>query len=133
LRKNKVLVWKKYCEESKSLGRKKGYSYETMAYELDTSAAAYRKIELNQTKLTVERLFQIAQILEAKVVDILGVNPNSQLNQTNNENATGYQQQIENYFQESKERSEKIEQLYESRLKDKDEIIEQLKKLIDRK
>lgn len=45
-----------------------------MAYELDTSAATYRKIELNKT---------------------------------NNENTTGYQQQVENYFQESKERSEK--------------------------
>ena len=116
----------------KEYRKKKGYSYETMAHELDTSAAAYRKIELNQTKLTVERLLQIAQILEAKVVDILGINPNSQLNQTNNENATGYQQQIENYFQESKERSEKIEQLYENRLKDKDLMIDQLQKILEK-
>ena len=116
----------------KEFRKKKGYSYETMAHELDTSAGAYRKIEMNQTKLTVERLFQIATILETKVVDILGINPNNQLNQTNNENATGYQQQIENYFQESKEKSEKIEQLYESRLADKDKMIEQLQKIIEK-
>ena len=54
------------------------------------------------------------------------------MNQTNNENATGYQQQIENYFQESKEKSEKIEQLYESRLADKDKMIEQLHKIIEK-
>ncbi|WP_291400518.1 helix-turn-helix transcriptional regulator [Daejeonella sp.] len=111
--------------------KKKGYSYETMASELNTSAAAYRKIEFNQTKLTVERLFQIAKILEAQLVDILDINPNNQLNQTNTENATGYQQQIENYFHENKEKSEKIESLYESRLRDKDLIISQLQRTIE--
>ena len=116
----------------KEYRKKKGYTYETMAHELDTSAAAYRKIELNQTKLTVDRLFQIAQILDAKVIDILGINPNNQLNQTNTENATGYQQQIENYFQENKEKSEKIEQLYELRLKDKDVLIAQLQKMLEK-
>jgi transcriptional regulator with XRE-family HTH domain len=110
--------------------KKKGYSYGTMAHELDTSPGAYRKIELNQTKLTVERLFQIAKILDEKVVDILGVNPNNQLNQNNHESAVGYQQQIENYYHDSKEKSEKIESLYEERLKDKDEMINALKELI---
>jgi transcriptional regulator with XRE-family HTH domain len=114
----------------KEFRKKKGYSYETMAHELDTSASAYRKIELNQTKLTVERLFQIAKILDEKVVDILDINPNNQLNQTNNDTATGYQQQIENYFQENKEKSEKIEMLYEARLRDKDVIINTLKEVL---
>lgn len=114
----------------KEFRKKKGYSYETMAHELDTSPSAYRKIELNQTKLTVERLFQIAKILDEKVVDILGINPNNQLNQTNNDTATGYQQQIENYFQENKEKSEKIDVLYEDRLKDKDVIINTLKEVL---
>jgi transcriptional regulator with XRE-family HTH domain len=116
----------------KEYRKKKGFSYENMAHELNTSAAAYRKIELNQTKLTVERLQQIAQILEAKIEDLLDLKANSEFNQTNNENATGYQQQIENYFQENKEKSEKIEQLYESRLKDKDVLIAQLQKIIDK-
>lgn len=115
----------------KEYRKKKGFSYENMAHELNTSAA-YRKIELNQTKLTVERLVQIAQILEAKIEDLLDLKANSEFNQTNNENATGYQQQIENYFQENKEKSEKIEQLYESRLKDKDVMIAQLQKLLEK-
>ncbi|WP_396193233.1 helix-turn-helix domain-containing protein [Flavobacterium sp.] len=116
----------------KEYRKKKGFSYENMAHELNTSASAYRKIELNQTKLTVERLVQIAQILEAKIEDLLDLKANSEFNQTNNENATGYQQQIENYFQENKEKYEKIEQLYESRLKDKDAMIEQLQKIIEK-
>ncbi len=116
----------------KEYRKKKGFSYENMAHELNTSAAAYRKIELNQTKLTVERLVQIAQILEAKIEDLLDLKANSEFNQTNNENATGYQQQIENYFQENKEKSEKIEQLYESRLEDKDVLIAQLQKIIEK-
>ena len=116
----------------KEYRKKKGFSYENMAHELNTSAAAYRKIELNQTKLTVERLVQIAQILEAKIEDLLDLKANSEFNQTNNENATGYQQQIVNYFQENKEKSEKIEQLYELRLKDKDVLIVQLQKMLEK-
>lgn len=115
----------------KEFRKKKGYSYETMAHELDTSAGAYRKIEMNQTKLTVERLFQIATILEAKVVDILGVNPNNIYNQDLKDNAVGHQE-VQNLYQESKEKSEKIEQLYESRLADKDKMIEQLHKIIEK-
>lgn len=114
----------------KEYRKKKGYSYETMAHELNTSAAAYRKIELNQTKLNVERLQQIAQILEAKIEDLLDIKAETEFNQTNNESAIGYQQQIENFYQENKEKSERIEQLYESRLKDKDATIEQFHKII---
>ena len=51
-------------ENIKEYRKRKGFSYETMAHELKTSPAAYRKIETNQTKLTVERLQQIAAILE---------------------------------------------------------------------
>ena len=41
----------------------KGLSYENMAEELNISPSAYRKIEAKETKLTVERLFKIAEIL----------------------------------------------------------------------
>ena len=118
-------------EKIKEHRKKKGYSYETMAHELNTSPGAYRKIELNQTKLTVERLQQIATILEAKVEDLMDIKADTEFKQTNNENATGYQQQIENYFQENKEKSEKIEQLYESRLKDKEDMIVHLQKTLN--
>ncbi len=119
-------------EKIKEYRKKKGYSYETMAHELNTSSSAYRKIELNQTKLTVEKLQKIAIILEAKIEDLLEIKADAEFKQTNNENSTGYQQQIEHFYQENKEKADKIEQLYESRLKDKDEIINHLKVLLDK-
>lgn len=115
----------------KEFRKKKGFSYETMAHELNTSTAAYRKTELNQTKLTLERLYQIAKILEITVGDILDIQANIQLNQSNNENANGYLRQIENFHQENLKKSEKIESLYEARLKDKDLVIEQLQKSME--
>ena len=95
-------------EKIKEYRKKKGFTYESMAHELNTSPAAYRKIETNQTKLTVERLQQIATILEAKITDLLDLKAETEFKQTNNENSTGYQQQIENYFQENKEKREEI-------------------------
>ena len=111
--------------------KKRGFSYETMAHEINTSTAAYRKIEMNQTKLTLERLYQIAQILDVSVGNLLDIQNKNQLSQINKDTSTGYLQQIDNFHSENKEKSEKIESLYEARLKDKDLVIEQLQKTIE--
>lgn len=111
--------------------KKKGYSHETMAHELNMSQPAYSKIEKNETKLSVERLFEIANILETPVEKFLEINPNNVYNQTLNDSAIIYQD-FENLHQDNKEKSEKIEILYEARLKDKDAMITQLQKIIDR-
>ena len=52
-----------------------------MAHDLHITPAAYRKIETGETKLTVERLFKIAEILDIKVSDLLNEenNPNLKL------------------------------------------------------
>ena len=52
---------------------KKGYTYENMAIELDLTTAAYRKIETGETKLTVERLFKISNILGIPIGDFLEI------------------------------------------------------------
>ena len=114
----------------KEYRKKKGFTYENMAYELNTSAAAYRKIELNQTKLTVERLYQIAQIIEAKVEDLLDIKTDKYNKQDISDNGIGYQD-IERFYADIKEKSEKIEQLYELRIKDKDLLIIELQKIIN--
>ncbi len=111
--------------------KKKGYSHETMAHELNMSQPAYSKIEKNETKLSVERLFEIANILETPVEKFLEINPNNVYNQDLKDNAVGHQE-VQTIYQENKEKSEKIEILYEARLKDKDLIIAQLQKIIDR-
>lgn len=42
----------------------RNYTQEYLAYKLSISQNAYSKIELGHTKLTVDRLFQIAEVLE---------------------------------------------------------------------
>ncbi len=120
-------------EKIKDIRKRKGFSHEYMAHQLEMSQPAYSKIEKNETVLSVDRLFKIAEILETPVVDILDINPNTMYNQNNNDKGTfiGHQQ-VEHLYQENKEKSEKIEQLYESRLKDKDVMIAQLQKIIDK-
>ena len=118
-------------EKIKEVRKQKGFSHEYMAHKLDMSQPAYSKIEKNETVLSVDRLFKIAEILETPVYDILEINPNNIYNQTNNDNAIGHQE-VAHLHQDNKEKSEKIELLYEERLKDKDVMIAQLQKIVDK-
>ena len=49
----------------------RNYTQEYLALKLNISQNAYSKIELGYTKITVERLFQIADILEFDVVELI--------------------------------------------------------------
>lgn len=49
----------------------RNYTQEYLAFKLNISQNAYSKIELGYTKITVERLFQIADVLEFDVVELL--------------------------------------------------------------
>ncbi len=109
------------------LRKDKGFSHEYMAHKLDISQSSYCKIEKNITKLSVERLFKLAEILDTKVAEILGLDVSNQFNQTTKDQSTGYLQKIENFYQENKEQNQKIIEMYELRLQDKEAIIEQLK------
>lgn len=112
--------------------RKKGFSHEYMAYALNMSQPAYSKIEKNETKLSVDRLFEIAKILEVTVLELLDIDARNTYNQDLKDNAVGHQelndnavahQQIENQYQDNKQLFEKIELLYESRLHDKEVLL----------
>jgi len=50
------------------------YTQEYLAMKLGISQNAYSKIELAYTRITVERLIQISQILEVDSVDLLNGN-----------------------------------------------------------
>lgn len=118
-------------ENIKRLRKKKGYSHEYIAQELDISQVAYSKLEKNETKLTVERLYKLAEILETKVGDLLEVNPSKVYHQNNNDQGTfvGHQE-VQNLYEDNKEKMQTIIELYEARLKDKDELIEELRSRI---
>ncbi len=98
--------------------KKKGFSHENMAEELKISQVAYSKIEKNETKLTVDRLFQIANILETHVYELLDESPDTIYNQQYFYDAAVGHQDIQNLYQEDKEKTKKIEQLYEDQIKD---------------
>ena len=104
-----------------------------MAHELNISQVAYSKIEKNETKLSVDRLFKISEILETPVESLLDINPNNIYHQNNNDNGTfiGHQE-VQNLYQDNKEKSEKIELLFEQLIKDKDLMIMQLQKIIEK-
>lgn len=59
----------------KRVRRIKSLTQEQIAGKLDISQNAYSKIELGHSKLTVERLFQIAQILDVKVMQLINFRP----------------------------------------------------------
>lgn len=117
-------------EKIKEIRKYKGYSHEYIAHELNISQVAYSKLEKNDTNLSVDRLYKLAEILDTPVMELLNEHPENEFTQTNSDSAIGYQQQILNLYQEDKDKTEKIIQLYEARLKDKDMLIAQLEKLV---
>ena len=64
---------KKLTEKISSVRIKKGYTLDNMAHELDLTQASYRKIEIGETHLTVERLFQISEILDTPLTELLEI------------------------------------------------------------
>ena len=87
----------------------RGYSLENMAVELQISDSAYRKIENNQTTLSLEKFLKIAKILDAPINDLLGEKSHREYHQHNNNQGTfiGHQE-FENYYQEDKEITHKL-------------------------
>lgn len=53
----------------------RNYTQEYLAFKLNISQNAYSKIELGYTKITVDRLFHIADILGTDPIEILKKSP----------------------------------------------------------
>lgn len=51
----------------------RNYTQEYLAVKLHISQNAYSKIELGYTRITVERLFQIAEILGVDPVEVINI------------------------------------------------------------
>ena len=109
---------------------RKGYSYENMAEELSLSVPAYRKLEIGETKLSVERLFQISMILEVPVEELLELN-GERMVQNNYYNDAVYQQKIEHFYQENKEITEQLIKAKDELIRVKDTFIAELQREIE--
>jgi len=55
----------------RTLREKQGYSQLYVATKLNVSQNAYSKVELGQTKITLDTLFALAEILNLQVLDLL--------------------------------------------------------------
>jgi len=102
----------------------KGFSQDYMANVLDISQASYARIENEDTKVTVDRLYKIAEVLDTNIIDFFNTDRMIIQNQNNYEGSygNGY---VKNLTIENKE-------IYEKLLKSKDEQIEVLTKLIEK-
>jgi transcriptional regulator with XRE-family HTH domain len=49
----------------------RNYTQEYLAMKLNISQNAYSKIELGYTKITLERLYEVAQILEVDLIELI--------------------------------------------------------------
>lgn len=94
----------------KEFRTEKGYSHEYMAHQLNMSQPAYSKIEKNETSLSVDKLYKIAEILETPVEKFLEIPvKNYKQDIHNNENVTAVaHQEVENLHQNNKELQEKL-------------------------
>ncbi|OFY94534.1 MAG: hypothetical protein A3K10_08840 [Bacteroidetes bacterium RIFCSPLOWO2_12_FULL_31_6] len=84
-----------------------GLSHENMANELKISPSAYNKIERRETKLTVERLLQIQQILDVSLTEFFDLKTENIYNQDIKDNGIGHQE-VQNLYHDNKEMAEKF-------------------------
>ena len=90
----------------------KGFSQEYMAHQLSVNQSTYAKMENSSTKITIDKLFSVAKLLETDVSEILDLKNQTIFNQTDNETANAFGK-VEHYYQENKE-------VYQELLKAKD-------------
>ena len=100
----------------------KGFSQEYMAHQLNVNQSTYAKMENSSTKITIDKLFSVAKLLEADVSEILDLKNQTIYNQDLKDKSVGHQQ-VENLYQENKE-------VYQELRKAKDEQIALLKEQI---
>lgn len=120
-------VMNEVLERISKLRMQRHLSQEKISDDLNMSQAAYTKLERGETKLTVERLYQIAESLKTDISELLGIESKYNQDIHNNEQPTiiGHQE-VENLYQENREMTEKLVKQYEASLADKDKLIAML-------
>ena len=120
----------KVGEKIRKVRNLKGISQEYLAQKMNISQVSIAKIELDEMSLSLDKLEQIANILEVSVEDILKFDDakifklNFKDNTTNSGNAYAYA-----YFNEN---FDKERQLYERMIAKRDEEIDALKKHLEK-
>ena len=105
---------KEVLKRIKTTRKESGYSLETMGDALNLSESGYRKIEENESSLSLERFLQIAKELKVSARELVELETKRDYHQHNHEKGTfiGHQE-FENYYQENKEMTNKLINSYE--------------------
>ena len=101
----------------KRIREQKDYSQDYMAVNMGISQSKYSRIESGEAKFSMIDLQKIADLLETDISEFLDAPKITIQNQTNNDNASGY---VENLNIENKETTKQLIQA-------KDDIIQQMK------
>jgi len=111
---------KKVGERIKNLREERNYSQSYMAGKLNISQKAYSKLESSETKLSVDNLIKIAEILETTINDILETAGSTVYNNFSTHNGEG--------IVINKSISDKFSELYEKIISAKNDEILRLQK-----
>lgn len=120
---NNFTEFKSIADLVKKSRYEKNYSQEYLAKKLGITQKAYSKIENNETKLSVDTLIRIAEILEVDVASFFSSAEKPILNDFSTRSG-GDNVIYKNYS------IEKIEELYKEIIKSKEAEIETLKSLL---
>ncbi len=115
----------------KKLRLEKGFSHTEMADKLNITRSAYQRLESGETYSWAKYLDNIMETLETTPKDFFNDIGKPIIHQINKDNSVGYI--TKHLYQENKETTAKLIESYEARIKEKDEQIMFLKKLLENK
>lgn len=121
-------------EKIKEARKEKGYNHENMAQELGISQSAYTNLENNESKLSIERLIKLSEILDKPTYYFFKATPNNIYNQNLAENSVGYQQhRVDKLYQENKGTYDRLAKSYEATIHNLKEEVAFLRQLVANK
>ncbi|PWG81041.1 helix-turn-helix domain-containing protein [Pararcticibacter amylolyticus] len=103
-----------------------GLTQEQMADKINLSVKAWQKIENGITRLDLERLNQIAEILDTSLVDLINADESIYVHQENENNGSIYNKEVT--IQQST--SDEERELYKKVIEEKEKYIANLEKTI---
>jgi transcriptional regulator with XRE-family HTH domain len=116
----------KIGEKIKKLREFRNLTQEHLAKTLDMTQAGYSRIERDEVDLNLNRLEQIAKVLNVSIEDILGFDANKlSFNTTANDQSIVYQNQAQGL-------ADRERQHYESRITDLQKEIDYLRGMLEK-
>jgi transcriptional regulator with XRE-family HTH domain len=115
----------------KNLSKSRNITAQEMADKLNIDLSAYHRLESGKTYTWSKYLDDLLAIFEISVEDFFhGIGQG--VNVSNKNGSFGGNLHVENIYADNREILVKIEQMYEERLRDKDAMIAQLQKIIEK-